>query len=374
MKDLDLEKEFELKVRFALLEDFQFYENVSIEVKNGIISRIEHGKQGNFPSLILIPPLVNAHIHSGDAYFPDLGYNLTLEELVKPPSGLKHIMLEKIDKKILKASRIKWIKNILSFGHSIVADFVEGGYEGVSEATEKFLQNYIILGRPSKINIEEELDKLYNVCDGLGIPDSFTYDKNEMILIKEKFKDKPIHIHVSETKINHDNRDFWLALEYLDPIAFVHCTHLTIEEIREIKNLNKFAVLCPRSNLWFNVGFPDLISFLKEEVNVAIGTDNLAWVSPNIWKELEMLILYLRKYDKNDYSKEIFKWATLNGHKLFNFKGGIIKEKFPADFIIINNDKIELEKSYNKLLTLIKRMDVSHIVDVYINGMKLTNN
>jgi cytosine/adenosine deaminase-related metal-dependent hydrolase len=113
---------------------------------------------------------------------------------------------------------------------------------------------------------------------------------------------------------------------------------------------------------------------LKEEVNVAIGTDNLAWVSPNIWKELEMLILYLRKYDKNDYSKEIFKWATLNGHKLFNFKGGVIKEKFPADFIIINNDKIELEKSYNKLLTLIKRMDVSHIVDVYINGMKLTNN
>ncbi|MDT7865069.1 MAG: hypothetical protein RQ922_04215, partial [Thermoproteota archaeon] len=66
MKDLDLEKEFELKVRFALLEDFQFYENVSIEVKNGIISRIEHGKQGSFPSLILIPPLVNAHIHSGD--------------------------------------------------------------------------------------------------------------------------------------------------------------------------------------------------------------------------------------------------------------------------------------------------------------------
>jgi len=367
----NLEESFEIKVKFALLEDFEFYENVLIEIENGIIKKIEHENQGKFPSLILIPPLVNAHIHSGDSCFPDLGYNLTLEELVKPPEGLKHKMLEKIDKKILKESRIKWIKNLLEFGYSIIADFVEGGYKGVSEATEKFSDRYIILGRPSKDRIIEELEKMYSICDGLGIPDSFAYDKDEMKIIRDIFKDKPIHIHVSETKANHIKKDFWIALENLDPKAFVHCTHLNREEIKEIKNLNKFAILCPRSNLWFDVGFPDVLSFIKEEVNVAIGTDNIGWISPDLWKELEILILHLRKFSKEDYSKEIFKWATLNGYSLFNFKGGIIKEGYPADFIIIDNEKIELEKSHNKLVTLIKRMNVSLIYNIYINGKSI---
>ncbi|MFP3191284.1 MAG: amidohydrolase family protein, partial [Thermoproteota archaeon] len=264
----------EIKAKYALLDDFEFHENVLLFIENGIIKKSEEGKEGNFPPVIITPPFVNAHVHTGDSCFSDIGYDLSLEELVMPVTGLKHKMLEKIDKTLLKETRIKWVKNLFRLGYSIIADFVEGGFKGVSEATEKFHERYLILGRPSKLNIEEELKKLYYYADGLGIPDSFAYNEDEMRLMREIFKDKFIHIHVSETKANHDNKDFWMALDNLNPDAFVHCTHLNIDEIRKIKEMNKFIIVCPRSNLWFNVGFPDIMCFLKEEVNVAIGTDN----------------------------------------------------------------------------------------------------
>jgi len=361
--------DFEIRAKFALLEDFDFYENVIIEVKDGIIKKISHGNQGIFPPLILIPPLVNSHVHTGDSAFPDLGSNLYLEDLVKPNTGLKHKFLEKVDKKILKETRIKWIKNIRRFGSLIIADFVEGGYKMLSETTYKVFKEYLIYGRPLKQNIEEEIEKLYKHSDGLGIPDSFTYSKDEMKVIKERFKDKPIHIHVSESKENYEKKDFWIALEYLDPKAFVHCTYLKREEIKEIKRMNKFVIICPRSNMWFGSGFPDLKMLIEEEVNVAIGTDNVGWVNPNIWRDLELIILNLRLKRESFKLKEIFKWATYYGFNLFNIQGGIIKERFPATFLLINNEHIELEKSHDKLLTLIKRFEKDFIIGIYIKGV-----
>ncbi|MDT7891939.1 MAG: amidohydrolase family protein [Thermoproteota archaeon] len=371
MENLHSKDEKEIKARFALLDDFEFHENISMVIEDGIIKKIERGKEGNFPSIIITPPFVNAHVHTGDSCFSDIGYDLTLEELVKPVTGLKHKMLEKIDKALLKETRIKWVKNLIRLGYSIIADFVEGGFKGASEATEKFHERYLILGRPSKLNIEDELKKLYYYADGLGIPDSFAYNEDEMRLMREIFKDKFIHIHVSETKGNHDNKDFWIALDNLNPDAFVHCTHLNLDEIRKIKELKKFIIICPRSNLWFNVGFPDVISLLKEEADVAIGTDNIGWVSPYIWREIETLMIRIRNLTRIDYTKQLIKWATINGYKLFNKKGGIIKEGYPADFLIVSNERIGLDKSYNKLLTFIKRIDSSSIIEIYINGNRI---
>jgi len=372
METFDFKEEKEIKAKYALLDDFEFHENVLLTIENGIIKKIEIGKNGSFPPIIVTPPFVNAHIHTGDSCFSDLGHDLSLEELVKPETGIKHKMLEKIDKTLLKNNRIEWVKNLIQSGCSIVADFVEGGFKGVSEAAQKFHDRYIILGRPSKSNTEEELTKLYHHADGLGIPDSFAYNENEMRLMREIFKDKPIHIHISETKANHDRKDFWIALENLNPDAFVHCTHLNIDEIRKIKELNKFIIICPRSNLWFDVGFPDTMSFLKEEVNVAIGSDNIGWISPYIWREIEILLIKTRSFTKMDYSKQFIKWATINGYKLFNIKGGIIKEEYPADFLIISNERIRLDTSYNKLLTFIKRINSGSITAVYINGIKIS--
>jgi len=78
-----------------------------------------------------------------------------------------------------------------------------------------------------------------------------------------------------------------------------------------------------------------------------------------------------RNLTRTDYSKQLIQWATINGYKLFNKKGGIIKDGYPADFLIVSNERIGLDKSYNKLLTFIKRIDSGSIIEVYINGNRI---
>jgi cytosine/adenosine deaminase-related metal-dependent hydrolase len=44
----------------------------------------------NENSSLIIPGLINSHIHIGDSFARELGYNKHLIDVVAPPNGLKH--------------------------------------------------------------------------------------------------------------------------------------------------------------------------------------------------------------------------------------------------------------------------------------------
>ena len=82
------------------------------------------------------------------------------------------------------------------------------------------------------------------------------------------------------------------------------------------ENKNIFFVLCPNSNLYIENRLPDIGMFVKNNLNIAIGTDSLA--SNNNLSILDELKTINQKFSNIPFN-ETLKWATLNGAKALNF-------------------------------------------------------
>jgi cytosine/adenosine deaminase-related metal-dependent hydrolase len=70
----------------------------------------------------------------------------------------------------------------------------------------------------------------------------------------------------------------------------VHCVHLTLAELDEVRDADAVIVTCPRSNGWVGGGVPPVSRFYGAGVPVAIGTDSLASTDTlNMFDELAAL-------------------------------------------------------------------------------------
>ncbi len=86
-------------------------------------------------------------------------------------------------------------------------------------------------------------------------------------------------------------------IEYLERTGYlrigtllVHCVHLTVAELDEVREAGAVIVTCPRSNVWVGGGVPPVSRFYGAGVPVAIGTDSLASTDTlNLFDELAAL-------------------------------------------------------------------------------------
>ena len=78
---------------------------------------------------------------------------------------------------------------------------------------------------------------------------------------------------------------------YLKPgTLLVHCVHLTVAELDDVRDADAVIVTCPRSNVWVGGGVPPVSRFYGAGVPVAIGTDSLASTGTlNLFDELAAL-------------------------------------------------------------------------------------
>lgn len=85
--------------------------------------------------------------------------------------------------------------------------------------------------------------------------------------------------------------DYLKRVGYLRPgTLLVHCVHLTVGELEDVRDADAVVVTCPRSNVWVGGGVPPVSRFYGAGVPVAIGTDSLASTdSLNMFDELAAL-------------------------------------------------------------------------------------
>ncbi|MGC8558748.1 MAG: amidohydrolase family protein [Nitrososphaeria archaeon] len=338
-------------------DELNFERNLTIEIDdNNIISDIYPRKNGENKNYVALPPLVNSHVHTGDYAFPEAGNSLKIEELVAPPNGLKHVLLRKTRLNKIKQARVQSLKLNWMTGVFAVADFVEGGSFHAKEAHVRSMIRHVILGRPDNNDFDNGLSQLARWVNGLGIPDAFSYSHEQMEELSQAFKGRPIFIHVSETAAAHIKGDYSIAMVHLKPTALVHGTHLTKEEIRDAVAKRVSIVLCPRSNLWFGSGMPPLKYMLDEGVNLALGTDNVGWIKPDIWREMEAAVLLLRHQDPT-FNKpvEVLKMATLNPARMLGLGDISIKKGNSAKFILLNANLMAIERALDPAWAVIKR-------------------
>ncbi|QGA54809.1 amidohydrolase family protein [Sulfolobus sp. E5-1-F] len=356
-----------LNVRLALVgEELEIKENVNLEIEEGIITHIGNGfsTEGiTFKNGILIPGLVNAHVHSADFICQEMGYKMPISEVVGDPYSIKYECLGKNTKELIMNSIERFIMRGRELGSNVMIDFREQGLEGSlisSIVKNKMAVNgvkYYFLGRLEEDEFKNSynLNGLYQIADGYGLSSSSSTFKIE--LVRDTFKDKIRAVHISET-IKHWLRD---DLEYVmkkyEPNLIIHGTHLSEEEINVIRDRKASLVYCPRSNLWFSVGIPKVINGLKSGVNIMIGTDNGGVLDPDMWKEMETLLLISRIQDPlSDYSLEILKASTINAFRFLGIKGWIEEgNPIEAGLLILEGENSGILSSNNKYMGIIKR-------------------
>jgi len=374
--------------RYALIgENLDLRQNVNLEVNQyGKIIDLSYDNNtknleflpNESPSL-LIPGFINSHVHIGDSFAKELGFNKELGDIVAPPFGLKHKLLRETPETL----KIQGIQNsvleMLSNGITFFIDFREGGVEGISllkKALTNSPINYLILGR---FMDESEIESVFNLADGVGLS-SYNQinsaNKRFVILAKQKFK-KIIACHCAEKtrSINLINEMFNDNL--VDII--IHGTKFVKKDLEKIIKNCKSLVLCPRCNGYFGLGFPPISDIFRLKIPISLGTDNLMVNDTDLFEEIRYFYRISRvlcSFDKElkITSKDLLKMVTINAAKNFYIEkeyGSISKGKF-ADFFSINlcaPNLFSAKLDFNNIYDLItQRTKSENIKQTYIKG------
>jgi len=373
-----------IKCDYGLIgDDLELKENIEIKInKDGRISQLSfitpenNIKLGKSQTILMIPGLINSHIHIGDSFAKEKGYNKNLTEVVAPPNGIKHKLLRETPIDVKIQGILKTVEDLLRNGITCFVDFRESGLEGIN-LLKKILLNfpidYLLLGR---FKDEKQVYPVYNLADGIGL---VTYRQVTPSIYEELKKcreegEKKIACHCAENV-----RDESLIKKIIDEglvDILIHGTQFIEEDLEKIKDHNLSLIICPRCNGYFGVGFPPLSAILKLKMQVSIGTDNVMANSPDLFEELRYLYRISRVINNQQLieAKTLLKMITINAAKNFELENdiGSIKKGKYANFITINlNDPnlyvypFEIQDIYP---LIVQRTNSSNILKTYFRG------
>jgi len=333
-------------------DEFEPLEGI-ITIEDGIIKDIEEKKIN--AETIIAPCFVNAHTHIGDSVIKDPPY-LPLAELVQPPDGLKHRILEQTSTANLVASMKATIQDMIRTGTCAFMDFREGGSAGVKALDEASNGLNIVskaFGRP----LDNDMSYLDH-CDGTGLSSTsdLEIDMIQEIARHTKGNGKKFAIHAGE----RDKSDILPAIG-LEPDLLIHLTHADDKEIKLINDARIPVVVCLRSNIITGSGLPPIKKMLDQGIVVAAGTDNVMLNSVNMFSEMEFLAK-TALYD----DRQVFKLCTLNGAKVAGIDKelGSIKTGKKARLMILNKKSDNMYGIRNPLSSLVRRARPDDIIRI----------
>ncbi len=378
----------EIFCKFGLIgRDLDLKENISLEIdEDGKFSNIsyENPKKNitilkENQNLLMIPGLINSHVHIVDNFAKEIGFNKDLIDVVSPPNGLKHRLLNSTPNTVKKEGILQAVVEMLSTGITCFIDFREGGSEGVKflrNTLEETSINHMIFGR--FLN-SDDIENVFNISHGIGLSSykkTSIIDKEKLRYYKNKFKNL-VSCHHAEVKRDEEILKEIVNDNLIDII--IHGTQFTIDDLNIIKSKNIALVLCPRSNGYFGLGFPPITDILRLKIPISIGTDNLMVNNTDLFEELRYLYRISRVLGSNNTNielnaKEMLKMITINAAKTFRLEKimGSIEIGKNADFSLIDLNHFNFfsnEIDSNNIFSLIvQRTKSENIKKTYIKG------
>lgn len=350
---------------------------------------------------IVMPGLINTHAHVPMSIFRDTldGYGLQewLNDKIWP-------MEEKLtEEDIYYASLLTCIEMIKSgttcindqyfMADSIIKAFLEtglkihctrslmdisGNLDQRLEELEELINKYAGYGDKVKINV--------------GVHGLYTCSKEcvqKAVKLAEKYN-LYIHMHFAENSkelediknLHNTNSPVDLLKEYYKNMHLVlaHCVKVEPEEMYKLKDLDISVAHCPVSNLKLGCGIAKIKEFLKNDINVSLGTDgqgsgnNLDMFSTMAYTAL------LQKGINEDATLlpayEVIKMATINGAKALNVqdKIGSIEEGKQADLIIIDLETSMTQPINDIFSNIVYNTRPNNVVSTIVNGNILMEN
>lgn len=360
--------------------------NVVINDEGRIIklsSYYEEGEIIDATNCIVCPAFINAHIHIGDSIVKDVGDGLSIKQLVEPPHGLKHQKLNEVSDSQIVESMHETAKEMLYSGISTFIDFREGGIKGI-ELLKKAIYdlpiNACILGRSDKYYDSTTTPnearlitrELLQHCDGIGLSGVEDVDSEIMLQIAEvcNQEGKLAMIHVAEyydlqeqsvQMTNQTEVERALRAGFTN---LVHVTYPIMQDLTLLSSTSPCIIACPRSNGMLSVGVPPVSAYVEEQIDVALGTDNVMFNKPDMFREMEYTLKAVRGSYKNKITAhDVLKMATINGFKILG-KDISIQEGNISDILVIR------QKSEDPYLSIVNRSSSEDIVN-FIMGNQM---
>ncbi len=360
--------------------------NVVINDEGRIIklsSYYEEGEIIDATNCIVCPAFINAHIHIGDSIVKDVGDGLSIKQLVEPPNGLKHQKLNEASDSQIVESMHETAKEMLYSGISTFIDFREGGIKGI-ELLKKAIYdlpiNACILGRSDKYYDSATTPnearlitrELLQHCDGIGLSGVEDVDSEIMLQIAEvcNQEGKLAMIHVAEyydlqeqsvQMTNQTEVERALRAGFTN---LVHVTYPIMQDLTLLSSTSPCIIACPRSNGMLSVGVPPVSAYVEEQIDVALGTDNVMFNKPDMFREMEYTLKAVRGSYKNKITAhDVLKMATINGFKILG-KDISIQEGNISDILVIR------QKSEDPYLSIVNRSSSEDIVN-FIMGNQM---
>jgi cytosine/adenosine deaminase-related metal-dependent hydrolase len=360
------------------------HSNILIEdnIITEVSTYVSGGHEIDAKGCIVAPALINSHVHLGDSVAKDRGDGEKIEKIVKPPFGIKHQILEKTPKKGIIASMNSTMLEMLDTGTTTMVDFREGGIEGLKmayEASKGIPIRRIVLGRHESFfntssglqQLREDSKLILNSADGIGLSGfgEISDDVAKVITETCRKEGKISAIHVAEyeeVQIESLKATGKTEVERAIEAGFnllIHLTHPKMDDL-DILAENKVPVVsCPRSNGLMAVGIPPLKEMWDKGIKLLLGTDNIMFNSPNMFREMEYTLKVTRGYYQQYFSPlEILKMATVYPSRFLNLNLGYIKEGMLADIMLVD------QLSIDPILSLINRTESKNIIGLITDG------
>lgn len=392
-------------------ENFDFKKDMYVGVKDDRICYIgtqkpeeNYGRVYDGTRKVLIPGLVNAHTHSPMTLLRGYSENLPLDR------WLNEKVFPFEDK--LNCDRAYYgtmlsVAEMLSSGTTAFSDmyfFQDGVIKAVKESKAKtnFCRSISsftdgeFLKESRVIETLDAIKNYHNTENGrIRIDWSLHSEYTNMLWMIEAFgdytKDKGFitHIHMSETKAEHENckkkygktpAKLFYDSKILDSkCLFAHCVWIEDSDIELLKEKNASIVTCPASNLKLGSGVCDSNKILNSGINLALGTDS---ASSNNGLDMlrEMYLAAILPKGINNAPdivspKDVLKMATVNGAVAQGrYDCGIIKENYKADLAVISLDSPSLYPDFDVINNIVYSAEKSDVILTMVDGEVLYEN
>ena len=265
-----------------------------VAVEGGRVAEVAEGRPPQRPleTGVILPGLVNAHTHAGDAAIPPPPEGMAPEEVFPPPSGYKHRMLDRTPPDALVAGTAGFLDRMTAAGVVRHSDFREGGVAGVEQlerarARATHPPATAVYGRPRGLACDaHELDALLPRVHGLGLSAArdWPWECLVDVVAHARAAGRPVALHCSEVAREELSRVLELGPEHL-----VHMVHGTPQDFRDLAAARVPVAACPRSVARFGLRSP-VVEMWRAGVEVRLGTDNAMLQGPDVLMEVAHLL------------------------------------------------------------------------------------
>ncbi|PMC82716.1 amidohydrolase [Anaerococcus hydrogenalis] len=393
-------------VKILTMADGEVIKNGNIYIEDRKIKKISKEKIGfsydkkiDGENFLAMPGFINAHTHVGMSLFRNYSDDVELMDWLN--NKIWPLEDKLTEKDVYWASLLSQAEMIMT-GTTTFADMYY--YEDQTiEALEKSkmraqISRGLTLEDENFSKIRENIDlykKYENSQDGriniaLGPHAVYTTDKNylkEISKVSKKYN-IPIHIHLSETKIENDDcikRFGQSPTEVFEECGIfenktiaAHGVHLSDRDLEILSKYDVSVVHNPSSNLKLSSGFLDCTRVINKGINLAIGTDSSASNNNlSMLKEISIASLVSKYKDpKNLRAYDVLKMATINGAKALGIdkETGSLEEGKLADIILIDLNNPNHTPQNNLISSLSYSTFDTDVSYVIINGELVYDN